>query len=242
MKILNILAMMIFIFGQMRAQDSIHYEIKEIAIDQADSAYTLNCRYPQVVGLQDKVIQARCNNSIKAIITNWVDRFRADSTEADKKAQRHSDRGGPSFAAIGYEVSLAAEQIFSVWFSADAYFDGFHDIVESMSLTFDIQTGQEIQLSDLFEPNSPYLDTLSRYCMSDLASQGVDTFWVKGSFPFIENSQTFTIGRTSLNIVFDEFGLYSDVEEPNGGYIVKIPYTKLNSILRKNGPIDSLLK
>lgn len=118
-----------------------------------------------------------------------------------------------------------------------------HPASGSSTLTFDLTTGNEIQLDDLFEPESRYLDTLSRYCIANLLLQGAtnDFSLTEGASPTYSNFEHFTLDEEYLTIIFDVYQVDSYGNAP-GGYTVQIPYAALKNVLRKNGPIDSLLR
>ena len=112
----------------------------------------------------------------------------------------------------------------------------------SAGLSFDLTTGNEIFLYDLFEQGSHYLDTLSHYCIQDLLGQNASLGKViEGTSPSYGNFHNFTLDDESLTIIFgpEQADTYKGAP---GGRTVSIPYVTLENIVRKNGPIGLLLK
>jgi hypothetical protein len=121
----------------------------------------------------------------------------------------------------------------------------FHPASGSKTITFNLSTGEELMLADLFEPESGFLDTLSYLCINDIVDQEnmpePDEYLLEGASPMIENFKNFSLSKKSLIIYFDVYKAASYGNAP-GGYIVSIPYNKLRGVLKKTGPLASFIK
>ncbi len=233
----------LFVVAQLHAQDSTHYEIRELSIKEDNSTFSLHCSYPHIYGLGDSMVQSRCNNRIDSLIDGWVEYFRKYVREADERLG-DSNRVESSYQKISYEVGLAKNAIISIHFDEGLFIAGSaHPGSNSRSLTLDLHTGEELWLSDFFDPKSNFLDTISHYCIADLIAQGCvnDFALTDGASPTKENYEKFTLDEQSLIITFDVYQVDSYGDAP-GGYEVDIPWAKLKNVLKKNGSIESLLK
>ncbi len=91
------------------------------------------------------------------------------------------------------------------------------------SLNFDMDTGNTLQLSDLFKTDAPYMTVISDYAETELA---------KGKFaaraPLAsEQFNNWNINLNGLRITFDD--------EPASKSIL-IPYAKLQSLINSDRP------
>ena len=228
------------------AQELTRYQVNTISTTQEDSAYSIKCDIPRVEGLKDTVVQRRCNEYIDTEVSDYVERFRGNALNAFKELSGDPHFLG-SYLDLSNLVSLATDNILSISFHTEGFVEGTaHPSSESSSIIIDMRTGQLVTLADLFEPESHFLDTLSRICIADIfKDRGDSTFSdsnvLTGASPDPNNYRSFTLDQESLTIMFDEYQIASRVDAP-GGYTVNIPYSALKSILRKNGPIQSLVK
>ena len=239
----RVLMLVFFLVGQSSGQSPHHYTIISVPVDEEDSAYTLSGSYPQVEGLPDTV-QITCNTRIQFLIQGWVNSFKADARSAYEESDSNSMGG--SYLDISYRVNLATDDLLSMdlgWSGMIAW--NAHPASEPSTMTFNLRNGEDILLDDLFEPGTGFLDTLSRYCIDDILAQTNQTYadeqLLEGASPKADNFKDFSIDENSLIIIFDVYQVASYGNAP-GGYIVEIPLKRLKSVLKKNGPINSLLK
>ncbi len=88
------------------------------------------------------------------------------------------------------------------------------------TFTYDLQTGQEVTLQDLFLPSIPYLERLSDRARADLPAiikqmsggdEGDPSMLADGTSPTADNFQWFYIDSTNLVLIFPPYqvGPYS---------------------------------
>lgn len=101
---------------------------------------------------------------------------------------------------------------------------GAHPSRTFASLNFDTQTGDLIQLDDLFVRNSGYLDFLSAYSeralMANLGDFAIEDFISSGTAPDSQNFSVFVIEAGGVRFIFNEYQVapyaagYQEIEIP----------------------------
>jgi hypothetical protein len=132
---------------------------------------------------------------------------------------------------LDYKIINQNSNLISIKFAGYAYVAGAaHGDNALFSYNFNLRNGKGINLTDLFKPNSDYLDLLSDYAIRELENRNLgDSNLVKtGASQKAENFKIFNIGKDGLLFTFDDYQL--------GGYdtgpqTVLIPYEYLKDSL-----------
>ena len=117
--------------------------------------YSVRAVYPQLVGGDAAVASgvSAFNRQISDTVSRAVREYLAEQ----------DDSGRQSFAT-DYEVLLATGNLISVWMTHD-WCCGAHPEWNSYGVTYDLRAGRELQLADLFKPNTPYLEAIARHSL-----------------------------------------------------------------------------
>lgn len=144
-----------------------------------------------------------------------------------------------SFFSMDFVPTSSENGILAVLFQITFYSAGAaHPGHYSVALNYDLRSGEEIHLEDLFEPGAGYLEALSEYCISDLTSRGV-LAWEEGALPESNNYRVWNITPDGLRITFDEYQVASYAAGPQ---TVLVPYSALDALLRAGGPLSDYLQ
>jgi len=145
----------------------------------------------------------------------------------------------PTFMKATYQVTNGTDGLLSILYTVADYWSGAaHPNQYARVLNFNLITGQEIALADLFLPGTNYLQAISDYCVTDLKKQDRLMFEA-GAQPTSDNYQNWNITPNGLQISFDPYqvGPYA-----MGPAKVFIPYTNLQQILNPDGPLAALIQ
>lgn len=103
---------------------------------------------------------------------------------------------------------------------------------------YDLDENKKMELSDLFLPNSNYLEILSNYSRQILSRRTTDqNMMLSGTEPKAENFQNWNVKPNGLLITFDEAQVAPYV---NGPQNVIIPYSALKKVLSPDSPLACL--
>ena len=123
----------------------------------------------------------------------------------------------------------------------DSYFDGAaHPDQTSRTFTFDLVSGHQVKLDQLFLPGTNYLQVLADYCKIELAGRDIafDTT-ATGADPLPDNYRAWNISVDGLVITFDAYQVAAYAAGPQ---IVTIPYMELQAIIDPSGPLEVYLQ
>lgn len=203
-------------------------------IEQASASigYKVNVSYPKISGLTNTKAQSTINSAIKSMMTKEVNEFTKAVSEADKTIP--VTNGGELI--ISNKVDFATDNAVSVWFQVMKNVPGMaHPWNYNLVYNYDVGANKVMQISDLFVPESNWVQTLSDIAKNDIIAQpelqdtmGLQYFADQGAGPKAENFKLFNISDKNLILIFDPATVAPDFA---GTRTVKIPWSKLSSIL-----------
>lgn len=103
-----------------------------------------------------------------------------------------------------YEIKNNQRNVLSISLINYAYSGGAHGLTLIKSLTFDINTGRKVELKDLFNKNSNYVNVLSNIVKAQIQARDIPTF---NEFTHIAPDQDFYIADKSLVLYFQLYEL-----------------------------------
>ncbi|HEX7542326.1 MAG TPA: RsiV family protein [Anaerolineales bacterium] len=196
--------------------------------------YTLTAQVPVLTGSNDpRVVQF--NQQMEVLVQQEVDSFKQSLAGASDPPIAMG-----SFFDLKYSLVSLWSDILSLKFDVDTYYDGAaHPGHYSRAFTFDLATGHQVNLDQLFLPGTNYLQVLSDYCKTELAERDIAfDASVSGADPLPENYINWNISADGLVITFD---VYQVAAYAVGPQIVTIPYAALAGIIDPQGRLAGFL-
>jgi hypothetical protein len=140
---------------------------------------------------------------------------------------------------VKYALSFQCADLFSINFDISFYASGAaHPGHYSITVNYDLGQSKELALSDLFLPNSNYLETISSYCIAELGKQPFfEGPFAEGAQPTPENYHNWNITPDGLLITFDEYQVAPYAAGPQK---VTVPYSALQTLINTQGPLGKL--
>ena len=180
--------------------------------------------YPQVIGLQNMNVQQKINQRIFQLVQSLMH-------------QQYKQQGVDSFEEmIGlYEIKTNERNILSLTLSNYAYaFQHANGLTLMKSLTFDVQTGENYQLKDLFKPGSDYVKVLSDIVQKQIKARDIP---ILNGFPGISPNQDFYIADKALVLYFQAIEI---TPHYIGLPMFPISVFELQDIIDENGPLGRM--
>ena len=210
---------------------TIEVQISKLNEANNEPAYTIKAQVPSLHG-SDNPHVSDFNSILNGAVTHTVNQFKNDvlAIPSDLPVS------GGSFLDSQFSVIGQQGDFWSVKFDITTYYAGAaHPGHYSITLNYDLGSGREITLADLFIPGSNYLQTLSDISKTQLATRDIsfDSF-SSGVDPLPENFNHWNISVDGLVITFDE---YQVAPYAAGPQLVVIPFSELQSIENPNGPL-----
>lgn len=141
---------------------------------------------------------------------------------------------------IDYETIAATSDLVSILFFQSVYTGGAHPNNFSAVLNYNLQTGAILSLSDVFQPDTAYLETIAAYCINELQTrEGVFEDFDKSLTPTLENFGKWNINPHGLMFTFDPYhvGPYAA-----GHHQVTVPYSELQGMLNPESVIITMVE
>lgn len=227
---------------------------KSIRENNKKLKYEVEAQYPQLSGSVDPNCE-KFNQTVRSLITRKVSEFKKEMTPTAEEVLTPEATGETateslgSDITIGYEVALGKDDLVGIEFTVSSYSAGAaHPNSYAEVVNFDLKNGKLLRLSDLFQPGSKYLQTLSTYCIQALRKQAkgegaeamLDDDWIKkGAGPELTNYDNWTITKRGLGITFDAYAVGPYAAGPQH---VLVPYSVLKEIIKPDGPVGQFVK
>lgn len=198
--------------------------------------------FPQIESEEEDENYMLFNEAIKNQVQALIDRFREHALANSKTNEANINKNNSLY--IDYNSSFlksGSTPILSIRFTLQSNFAGLpRRINEHVALNFNLKEGEEIQLADLFIPDSNYLETIAIYCNQTLKHHLEKTDRVdEGTAPKLENYTVWNLKPNGLLITFEENQVAPHIY---GSQTVLIPYTVLNDLISKESIIYSCIK
>lgn len=198
-----------------------HKDYKATIVEiQIQNACT-NVKYPQVK-LNNYLVEARVNDLIKEQIFYLIPGDGCDTYEE----------------IFGkYKVTLNKNSILSVVLNVYTFrWHAANGLDVQKSITANLQNGAAYQFSDLFQAGSDYKQVIDSIIQGQIASQNIPLI---SPFPGVTANQEYYLTDDTLVVYYQEIQFtphYVGIPE------FSIPYTEIENIIRKDGPIGRLIK
>jgi len=134
-----------------------------------------------------------------------------------------------------FEIKTNERGILSLSLLVYSFTGGAHGLTIIKSLTFDIATGKQYELKDLFKPDSDYVTKLSAIIQNKITEWEIQLL---DEFTSIRSDQDFYLADHSLVIYFQ---LYEITPYVAGFPYFPIPILDIQDIIQPDGPLDKLL-
>lgn len=205
---------------------------KEIKEEDKAKKYSFNLTYPQIQGSNQPNIE-KFNQEVAAKVQKTYQEFKTDMPEngndpafADSQASNYYDGY--------YLIEFASKDLISVVFYSESnYLGAAHPNTSVMTFNFNLNTGQEIKLEDLFLKNSNYLEKIDKICSS--LTKDIETGFFFDTSPPKENIWCWNITERGIYLHFSISHVYGDVGT------ISIPYNELKDVIDLAGPLSSIV-
>ncbi len=217
--------------------------VAQLTLESRSTAES-NPEPPYAVTIVQPVLQPETNPTAQLFNRAVDERLGAavDGFVADAPPSASAPEGlgvSESTLDVSYEVLLDQADLDSVRMLISTYFLGAaHPFGSYATINFDQRTGYVLELADLFEINSPYLDTIAAYCKQELTKRDM-LFFEEGVEPTYENYQRWNLTPDGLLISFDPYQVAPYAAGPQE---VLIPYSELTTLIDPAGPLPRLIK
>ncbi len=215
---------------------------KEIKEEDKKKKYSVDVAYPELTGATNPNAE-KFNQEVKNLATKEASDFKQGEQEQSAEDMPPDTETG-SDIAMGYDVTLATNDLISIAFDVSTYEAGAaHPNNYAQAFNYDLKNGKALKLADLFKPGSKYLDAISRYAINELKKQAgqeqYDSDWLeKGAAAEADNYQNWNVTKKGIYITFDPYQVASYAEGPKH---VIVPFSALKELIKPDSPLAPLM-
>lgn len=217
------------------------YTLKSKTISErgATPRYSVMAQYPVIKGAHNKGAEAVLNENVVKWILERTTQFRQDLTAVDPAET--ASLPGDNRISITYAVKVKTDHVLGLsWDVYQEYMGSAHPSEVLLPMMYNLDTGSQIMLADLFKPGSDYLKRLSQFCTQQLtasfAGSGYPLF-EDGLKPTPQNFANFLIRPEGLYFLFNPYQVAPYVA---GMQEVVVPYAMVADILQPGGPVAEI--
>jgi hypothetical protein len=192
--------------------------------------YSIAADVPVLVGSKDPRVQ-NFNVEMKAVVDDAIATFKQNLAGLVP-----TPNSTTSTFEMHYNVVSPPGNLLSIRFTIQTYYSGAaHPGDSSRTVTYDLEAGKDVSMSDLFMPNADYLTPISKYCIAQLSTRdiGFQGFEL-GATATPENYRNWNVTADGLMITFDEYQVAPYAAGPQA---VVVPYSELASLIDPKGPL-----
>lgn len=210
---------------------------ERVQMKSESAGYDIDVSYPQIVGTPgaDMASIWKINRHLKEEATQLY-KWPLKSSETPRRSfeARSGTRDTVNFT---YHVALATDFFLGINFIGYSY-DGVtqSQLKDSFTLNYDLKSGKNLKLSEIFKPGSNYLDFISRYCVDEISRHFSGTSARVASYALIPLPQNFEAWQISANGLTFNFYACKVVDCSEGDQSVTIPWDDLKPMLNPGIP------
>lgn len=212
--------------------------------EDAQLPYSIDYSYPQITGDNLSASAQKFNQLVQDRVNKSVQQFK-NYVKADMPhMQTLPDSLKHNTFQLDYTVDVlkpAKQTLISLRLTIEGMQAGrAHPYHTHQSLNFDLSTGKELALKDLFKPRVNYLNVFSKYASDTLNKKLQDKWMIKdGTAPLAKNYEQWNLKKQGILITFEE---YQVAPYASGPQEIEIPYGVLKNIIALNAPIAVCVK
>jgi len=223
-KLIRLMVMIIIIFFCSHfsfAQSNHEIKVSINTIHEDYPALTTRLQIPFFEGFRNEEIKDRISTIIETDVFNFINTLSEDSQKYFEAAK---EEGWDLRKYIGetiFEMHYLSKRILSFSIIFYSYTLGAHGFTERVSYNFDLETGNNIKIEDLFIDYDEYIDLMNQEIKKQIFVEKELYFNEGKDFQSIHKNQGFYIQYDGIVIYF---GLYEIAPYVAGIRYFKIPF------------------
>jgi hypothetical protein len=194
--------------------------------------YDIDVTYPQIAGPEDAEIR-KVNQIIRQRVTEGLE-WPLRPAEAVLRLARDEQPLAFNKINLIYETGLATDTYLAIRIMG--YSDTINApgaITHNLVMNFDLASGKQLKLSDIFKPGSKYLEIISLYCIDDLERTTGRAPSRTALAPLAENFANWQITSNGISFNMDGCKVYACKESDT---TVEIPFSEVKRFLNPGIP------
>ena len=206
---------------------------ERVHLKSESQGYEIDVSYPQVVNTPytQETQMRKVNQQLKDAATKLYQWPLKQPAGLDPSYPKSGILNTVSFT---YQVGLATDSFLSVYFIGYSYnARESNQLQDSFAMNYDLTSGKQLKLAELFKPGSNYLEVISRYIINDVSRSLQTGIKLHALEPVAENFKTWQITTNGVTFNFPTCRIAPCTE---GDFTVEIPFEELEPMLSPGIP------
>lgn len=223
-----IFAILIIFSTQVLGASINNIEIDDKTVEENTEKYEVKVKYPSIKG--ENEVYKNINKIIEDFTLRWISDIKLLGDEYSKKYEE-AGREMPKMEAYSLYEVFDTEELISIPMTYYQYTGGAHGLTTKISYNYDLKTGEEIKLNNLFKDGFNYKDIIDKIIKDDIAKEPSIYFDNGAMFKGVNGEQAYYLSRDGIIIYFQQ---YEIAPYASGIREFKIPYSVLKEGLKYN--------
>ena len=207
---------------------------ERVQLKSDSQSYEIDVSFPQILATpytQGAANIERVNQQIKDTVTKL---YRWPLDPAKQLSYQQVTSGSRNTVNFTYHVGLATDSVLSLNFVGYGYNGGINrQIQNSFAVNYDLTSGKQLKLDELFKPGSKYLVFLSNHCTEQISRRTALEVKAEALKPANENFDNWQITPSGVTFYFHTCEVL-DCKE--GDVNVEITFEELQPMLKPGFP------
>jgi hypothetical protein len=197
-----------------------------------NAAYAIDTQVPTILDSNDPHALA-FNSEMQNVVQAEINIFKQGLAEVP-----HDPASRPNSLIGKYDLLFQNGTLAAIKFTFVGDTGGAHPYTDVIAVNYELAQSRQVTLSDLFLPNSSYLEVIASFCTAELSKQpGFTDPFQEGAKPTPENYRNWNITSEGLLIAF---GAYQVMPGASGPITILVPYRELQAVLDPQGPLADM--
>lgn len=175
---------------------------EQVKLKSESKSYDIDVSFPQILPTPytDTANIERVNQQIKDVATKLY-KWPLDPGAQLSNSQVHS--GIRNTVNFTYHVGLATDSVLSLNFVGYSYNGAAsRQMQDGFSINYDLTSGKQLKLADLFKPHSKYLEFLSGHCLTEISKRTRFEVKTEALSPVTENFDDWQLTPSGISFYF----------------------------------------
>ena len=193
--------------------------------------YTLKAQIPVLQGSSDARV-TNFNDEMSLLTQEEIAKFKDNASEV----RVPTGSTGSSYEQQ-YTLLSPPGNLISLQFQIKIYiYQTSRPRVHTRTVNYDLETGKDVTIDQLFLAGSDYLTRISNYCVTQLKGRPIDfASYFNGAQPNLQNYGNWNITPEGFQITFAEGQVAATQQQ------VVVPYAELQAVIDPHGPLAGFL-
>jgi predicted secreted protein len=172
--------------------------------DKSDTMST-DLNIPVISGLADAALQSKLNSQLVKDAMDLKTRLSAENIDYVQECKQHGYPIRPYELVSKYQVNYLSEKLMSLYVDYYQFTGGAHGNTDRRPYNFDLTTGQELALKDLFKDNYDYKTVIDKEVSQQISTNADQYFSGDLGFKGIGDAQKYYLEDGFLVVYFSQY-------------------------------------